>query len=485
MATALVHPTHRSTVQEFWSSTPSSSAPSAGHYIAIGLPQAPYPLRGEPRDVVEDVRRLGGFGVVAHPDSAKPGLRWNDWDAPFDAVEWLNADSEWRDERPVQLARALLQYPFRPVAALGSLLDRPDATLSRWDALTRRRRVIAVAGTDAHARAGWLDDEANGYRRGWFLRIPSYEVSFRTFAVRVALARAFGSNASADAAQLVTALTEGRVYSAIDAVASPPALEFSAEAGNQMATQGELLQATGPVTLVARSQPSSSGGTIMLLKDGRILTQQPLPELRYESAAGYGAYRVEIRLANAPGEPPVPWIVSNPIYIQPAGWGTTPSAAYPSTTDARRIQGGPWHVESDDGSTADVSQIEPPSGPVEFSYRLAAGERSGQYAALVISIGDALSARARLAFRAAASQPMRISVQARRPRSGERWQRSIHVDTESRDVVVPFSELRRVGTTAAPFDPRLVDTVLFVVDTTNSQPGKQGSFSIGDLRVER
>ena len=82
-----------------------------------------------------------------------------------------------------------------------------------------------------------------------------------------------------------------------------------------------------------------------------------------------------------------------------------------------------------DGSTADVSQIEPPGGPVEFSYRLAGGERAGQYAALVISVGDALSARARLVFRAAASQPMRISVQARRPRSGERWQRSIHVDT--------------------------------------------------------
>src|SRR4051812_45263155 len=41
---------------------------SGGHYIAIDMPAAPYPLAGEARDVVDDVRRLGGFGIVAHPD---------------------------------------------------------------------------------------------------------------------------------------------------------------------------------------------------------------------------------------------------------------------------------------------------------------------------------------------------------------------------------------------------------------------------------
>ena len=32
-----------------------------GHYVAIGLPQAPYPLGGDARDVVEDVARLSGI----------------------------------------------------------------------------------------------------------------------------------------------------------------------------------------------------------------------------------------------------------------------------------------------------------------------------------------------------------------------------------------------------------------------------------------
>ena len=47
-----------------------------GHYVAIDMPRAPYPLGGAADAVVEDVRRLGGFGIAAHPDSPKPALRW-------------------------------------------------------------------------------------------------------------------------------------------------------------------------------------------------------------------------------------------------------------------------------------------------------------------------------------------------------------------------------------------------------------------------
>jgi hypothetical protein len=57
---------------------------SNGHLIALGLPKAPYPLAGEGRDVVEDIHRLGGIAIAAHPGSPKPELRWTDWDAPVD-----------------------------------------------------------------------------------------------------------------------------------------------------------------------------------------------------------------------------------------------------------------------------------------------------------------------------------------------------------------------------------------------------------------
>ena len=117
-------------------------------------------------------------------------------------------------------------------------------------------------------------------------------------------------------------------------------------------------------------------------------------------------------------------------------------------------------MEKDEGSDARVAQADPPRGPVEFTYRLADGVRRGQYAALGISVGNALTDRTRIRFHAHASQPMRISVQARRPRSGERWQRSIYLDTEPREVAVPFTDMRPVDSSGR-FDPSLVDTGSF------------------------
>ncbi len=439
-----------------------------GHYIAVGMAQAPYPLRGQARDVVEDVRRLGGFGVVAHPDSAKPELRWSAWNVPFDGIEWLNADTEWRDESRVQFARALARYFFRPAETLASLLDRPDRTLERWDTLTKTRPVVALAGADAHARAGWMEDEPNGYRRGWFLRVPSYDASFRAFGIRVAVEQPLGKDAAADAQAVLSALRTGRVYSAIDALATPPVLEFTLKDS----------------LFVARTN-APGGGTIVLRRDGRIVSQQSVPELTFDSKGEQGSYRVEVHLSNAPGDPPVPWIVSNPIYVHPDGWGVAPAAAEPlPPTISLSIQGGPWHTETDDTTTARVLQPQPPNGPAVFSYRLGAGDRAGQYAALVIGVGTALTERRHLAVRAQASHAMRVSVQARHPQSGERWERSIYVDAEARDIIIPFSDMSPVGTSGA-FDPGRADTVMFVVDLTNANPGSAGEITIHDLRIER
>jgi hypothetical protein len=233
------------------------------------------------------------------------------------------------------------------------------------------------------------------------------------------------------------------------------------------------------VTFEVRSN-SPPGAAIVLRKDGRILASQRAPEMTFVSETGHGTYRVEIELPNATG---IAWIFSNPIYVRPREWGREVPTVHAEAIDASNIQPGPWHVEHGDGSTANFSQKDSRS-PVEFSYRLAGGARAGQFAALGISVGGGLRNRTRLAFGTQAAQPMRISVQARRPGSGERWQRSIYLDAEPRDVIVPFAEMTPVDTRAT-FDPMVADTILFVVDTTNTMPGSSGRFTISDLRVER
>ena len=139
-----------------------------GHYVVLGAAPSPYRLGGDADAVVEDVRRLGGFGVAAHPFSARPDLAWTDWSAPLDGLEWLNADSEWRDEGRPAIARALVAYLTRPGGALVSLLDRPGAALDRLDSLAAHRHVVAIAGHDAHG--GFGEDDGAGGRR---LHVPS------------------------------------------------------------------------------------------------------------------------------------------------------------------------------------------------------------------------------------------------------------------------------------------------------------------------
>src|SRR5262245_8003191 len=59
-----------------------------GHLVVLGLTSAaPYRLGGEPRDVVEDVARLGGMSIAAHPVSEKPALSWTDWNSHPDGLE--------------------------------------------------------------------------------------------------------------------------------------------------------------------------------------------------------------------------------------------------------------------------------------------------------------------------------------------------------------------------------------------------------------
>ena len=58
---------------------------TGGHLVALGLGAAPYPLAGTAADVLDDVRRMGGIGIAAHPDSPRPSLQWTAEAAPLTA----------------------------------------------------------------------------------------------------------------------------------------------------------------------------------------------------------------------------------------------------------------------------------------------------------------------------------------------------------------------------------------------------------------
>lgn len=466
---------------------------TGGHVIALGIPAAPYPLGGEPRDVIEDIERLGGFSVAAHPGSEKPELRWLEWVAPFGGLEWLNGDSEWRDESAWSLARVLFAYPVRKPESLASILDRPDDTLRRWDALTRRRRVVALAGADAHARLG-LRSVGEPYDNTARLPVPSYEQTFRTFSIALSGVTMTG-DAAADAAAVIDAVRNGHVYSVVDALAGPAAMTFIAGTPSQSAAAiaqgGDAVPITGPVALRVDVQ-AEPDARIELLKDGTRVAMGEGARLLHVTGEP-GVYRVEVFLPDAPGTPPVPWILSNPIYVGRNVTETPLADPHARVTDvASQYDNGPapdWRIESSPEAQGVVDVVPALRGTqLLMRYAIGGAASASPYAALVMPAGPALSGYDRLMFTARADRPMRLSIQLRAPSGalGERWQRSVYLDATDRPITVHFDDLTPVGVTSQR-RPVLsqIDSVLFVVDRVNTALGAGGQIWIDDVKYAR
>ena len=475
---------------------------SGGHYIAIDMPASPFPLAGEARDVVDDVRRLGGFGIAAHPDSPKSQLQWGDWSAPFDGIELLNLDTGWRvwaqratggDARwPARrrLFAALLDYPFRPVEVIAGLVQ-PSGAVTRWESLTRRRRVIAIAGADAHAKIAPRSADAGDSR--FALPIPGYESSFRVVSIHVRVDRALSGDATADARVLMRAIRAGHLYTTVDGAATPASFEFTASNDRGGVNEGDELGVGGPVTLHVRSNAPPGFATTIWAGADRLGADHHDQEFTVTAPPGPAVYRTEIRTTARQDE--LTWLRSNPIYVRGAEPAARPPARPAAVTSAAIFDGSSmsgWHVEHDPTSLA-AAELAPIVGGAElrFRYGLSGGAPMGQVAALAVETSRGLAGYDRLTFSIRAEHPMRVSVQLRAgddqgAASRERWKRTVYADLTAHDYTIYFDDVTPVGETHT-FAPVLagIRSILFVVDATNTKMGDSGRIWIRRAALEK
>jgi hypothetical protein len=475
---------------------------SGGHYVAIDMPASPYPLAGEARDVVEDVRRLGGFGIVAHPDSPKLQLRWIEWTAPFDGIELLNPDTGWRvwaqqaSGRTAawparrRLLSALIDYPFRPTEVITSLLQ-PSGSVHNWEAITRRRRLIAIAGADAHAKLAPRSADPGDSR--YALPLPGYESSFRVTSIHVKPERPFSGDAAADARMLMRAIRSGHLYTAVDGAATPASFELTATNEHGTVHEGDELGVGGPVTLRVRSNAPPGFTTTVWSGTTPLSTDHHEQDFTSQAPANPAVYWVEIRATGRPTE--VTWVRSNPIYVRSAEPAETLPPRPPATTSVQIFDGlsaDGWRVEHDPTSLAAVERAPIVGGAeLRFRYGLAGGASVGQVAALAFDTPRGIAAYDRLTFSIRAEHPMRISVQLRAgddqgEASRERWKRTVYADMTAQDHTIYFDDLMPVGETHT-FTPIFdgIRTILFVVDATNTKMGDSGRIWIKKAALER
>ncbi len=469
---------------------------TGGHYLAFDMQTAPYPLGGDPVDVVEDVRRLGGFGVVAHADSPKAELAWREWEAGFDGLELLNPDTSWRVHlyegtwrSRLSLAVALGTYPFRPSETIAGLLTDSPGIRTRWAAISEVRRVVGIAGADAHAKLPLMsaDPGDNSYS----LPLPSYEAAFRTLSVNVTPSGPLTGIASTDAARILEGIRLGRLYTAVNGWASPPAFEFTATNRTGAAAAGDVLGVGGEVSLRIRHNAPPEFVTSVWRGPDTVAASLRGRDVTLSVGETPGVYRVEIRDPRHPAGPA--WITSNPVYVRAESAEVPvqrppPIVARRPLFDGRSVSG--WVGESDVLSLVGLDAARAPVGSeLRIRYGLGGGPPAGQFAGVAVDTGAGVAGYDQVAFTVRAERPMRLSVQMRTV-GGEslqgRWLRSVFVDTTDRRHAVVFNEMRAVeppGAGPAPLDA--VSSLMFVADTTNSRPGDSGRFWLNDVRLER
>jgi hypothetical protein len=464
-----------------------------GHYIAVDMPASPYPLAGDPRDVIEDVRRLGGFGIVAHPDSPKDDLRWREWNEPFDGIELVNLDTGWRTRVAEagwrSMITALATYPFRPTETIGHLAGESTVAFARWESLTRRRRIVALGGADAHAKISLADVDPGDNR--FSLPIPGYQAALGSVTLHVRLERELSGDAASDAKLVVAAIRSGQLYTALNAIAAPPYLEFTATNGRGSAEAGGELPADGPVTLRVRTNAPPGFKATVWRGLEQLSADRSEQDFTVAAPADPAVYRVEVRATDRSRSPL--WLLSNPIYVRGSAPTTVPPAR-PPATDSRRLfderDATGWSTETDQTSLAAFDVRRGTTAPeIGFRFGLATGDTTHQFAAIGVVTPDGLQQYDRLTFEARAETAMRISVQVRAPVNPdyqERWERSVYLDSTDRQVSIFFDDMTPVGATQT-FRPMVsaVRSIVFAVDRTNTAAGTSGRIWLKNVRLER
>jgi hypothetical protein len=462
-----------------------------GHVVALGLTApAPYPLGGDGRDVIEDIHRLGGFAIVAHPDSPRADLRWRPQPtgggrgggavggdlAGADGVEWMNADSEWRDELSGNwsaLANTLLHINLRSAEAFAALLERPATTMHRWDASTRRRDVIGLSAVDAHGLVAGL-----------------YAMTFRTFSQAVITDAPLSGDAATDAALVLRALRTGSAYSVITGIASPAFADLRATDGTRSVPMGaRLTNPTAAVRVRASIAGAGNARLTIMHNDREVASGVGQVEV---AATEPGAYRLEAWM----GQSRIPWIVTNPVYIDPAPGdaaavrqppppGTAPIASVGEPLEWPLAMGPEWAIEHARSSSGTI--VPAPDG-LRFNYTVGTADGGDEFVALARSMGQGAESFDRIEFTASSSTPVRLSVQFRLPgtKETERWARSVYVDATPRTIMVRLADVQPVGfrTTSRPVVAR-VKSILFVMAWPNTAPGSTGSIELSHVRLLR
>ncbi|MEK6283510.1 MAG: hypothetical protein AABN95_24410 [Acidobacteriota bacterium] len=272
--------------------------------------ESPNNESGPTEELISKAKSRGALSIVAYP------LEFGSWTtSDYDGVEVYNVYTNAREISPVvTFFDSLWSYRSYPDLLFAGFYSRPAANLEKWDEAlatnsARGKRLVGVAGNDAHANVGIsLQDSSGKTLLG--LQLDPYERSFRLVRVHALIPE--DKQLSSEA--LLEALAAGHCFIGFDLFGDTTGFSFSASNGTETKIQGDEIRSDTQVRLKV-STPLTS--RVVLLKDGKPSDDRSGEKKQEFIVTEKGNYRVEIYLPQLPkpaGDQP--WIISNPIYVR-------------------------------------------------------------------------------------------------------------------------------------------------------------------------
>jgi len=279
--------------------------PQKNHLLVLGANRELAPLAYDPQILLDGVKKADGIAFIAHPvDPAAPAvgeadISWEAWDVQgYAGLELWNAFSEFKTRLKTRLHAVFYAYNPRRIARG----PHPNA-LRKWDELlSQGRRVVAIGGSDAHARLASLGP----LRRTLF----PYEFHFRAVNTHIFVPSPLSGDVTEDRRLILDALARGHAFIGYDLPAPTRGFRFTAQGKDCQAWMGDEISCKSGVTLQIRLPRRAE---CHLLKDGKALKAWHNRETCTHITAEPGVYRVEVYthyLGRRRG-----WIYSNPIYV--------------------------------------------------------------------------------------------------------------------------------------------------------------------------
>jgi hypothetical protein len=469
----------------------SEISTEGGHILAVGLRAPAFRFSGTLREVLDDVRHLGGCAFAAHPTSPRGETRFTREEEPGGfGIEVVNGDTAWREASPPAIALAAWTYPVNPAFALARTLGTFEAERRLWDSVLARRFAPAVGSVDAHGRIP--------ISAAVSLPVPSYSAQFGLARTVVHLDQPLPSHPAAARAAVAKALCSGSSVVAIPSLADPKGFFFVARTiGDEVAGPGSTvrfapglrLQAGGaaPVSVIHR-----------LVESGKVVATAS--GFLDHAVSSPGVYRVE---AYVNGKA-TPWILSNPISILTAeSERARLEAARPSYET--QVEG-TVVIDSFDGATGFAAEHDPWSavaapiivqgggrgrgGAALLSFRLNSASKPPAWCALVDRTARDLSANRGVSFWLRADGEYRVWFQIRdlnpdsKDEGTEAWFASVRTSAAWTLHNIPFASLRSINKASdGSFDARKVAHIVFVIDHGAMPYGASGRVWIDDLKA--